>query len=98
MPCGLAIRQRNLSCMTEPLPPAKEHSPLPALIAWLVILCCVSLVMYRVSQAYHAAAEKGITNPSSELQVQFMGKTAVGVKAMLGALPTTQSAASPGTP
>src|SRR4051812_561250 len=71
--------------------PQPRHSKFPALIAWVIVISCVAFVMYRVSRSYARAAEQGITNPSSELQVQFVGKTAMGLTAMPGATATTKS-------
>src|SRR5439155_20707040 len=74
----------------ERIPPERSDSRIPPLIAWSVILLCVCTVMIRVQHAYKRAADLGVTNPSSELQVQFLGKTAVGMKGLLGVAPSAQ--------
>src|SRR3954452_25545803 len=80
----------------EPVRPDRSESLIPSLVAWLIIAGCVGLVMYRVSRAYKNAAEKGLTNPSSELQVQFTGKTAVGSRGITsGWHPTTRAPRDP---
>ena len=66
--------------MTEPVPSFDRYSRIPALVAWLVILLCVGFVMSRVARAYRRAAAEGMVNPGAELQVQFAGKSAVGLR------------------
>ncbi len=90
-----ATKMTNLppSLPYESSPQLQSGSRAPALIAWCVILLCVGLVMVRVQHAYNRAAELGVANPSSEMKVQFVGKSAIGFKAMIGAGATTKGSA-----
>jgi membrane protease YdiL (CAAX protease family) len=82
--------------MTEPfVPQSQERSPLPAIIAWVIILACVATQMYRVTKMYREAAAKKLANPSAELQVSFSGKLAVGFSQMMAtAAPSTTKPAA----
>src|SRR4051812_32571793 len=92
--------------MTEPFPISPLHpqplieSQWPAGLAWFVILTCVVGQMAYVVKQYRDAAKRGATNPSSELQVSFSGKTAVGFNLVLSGItpttgPTTNRASRP---
>src|SRR5438046_5926265 len=86
---------------SPPFPQAPQSdSHLPAIIAWIVIIGCVVGQMTYVARQYREAKKLGLPNPSSELQVSFSGKMAVGFNLLLTGMnpatsPTTKRASRP---